>query len=43
MQKIEKEDPESIDSNLIRMKMLELLYDLANNDKNLLLQLLQLK
>lgn len=37
------EDPESVDSSLIRLKMLELLYDLVHADKNMLLQLLQLK
>lgn len=37
------EDAESIDAPLLRMKMLELLYDLANTDKHLLLQMLQLK
>ena len=36
-------DPNQIDSGLVRLKMLELLYDLANDDKNLLLQLIQLK
>lgn len=36
-------DPEKVDQGLIRLKIMELLYDLASTDKNLLLQLLQLK
>lgn len=36
-------NPSGIDSGLVRLKMLELLYDLASTDRNLLLQLLQLK
>ncbi|WET03988.1 AraC family transcriptional regulator [Flavobacterium sp. YJ01] len=36
-------DPDKIDSGLVRLKMLELLYDLASTDRALLLQLLQLK
>lgn len=36
-------DQEQIDSGLMRLKMLELLYDLSSTDKNLLQQLLQLK
>lgn len=36
-------DQEQIDGGLIRLKMLELLYDLTSTDKNLLQQLLQLK
>ena len=36
-------EPEKIDGGLVKLKMLELLYDLALTDKNLLLQLLQLK
>jgi AraC-like DNA-binding protein len=36
-------EPETIDSGLVKIKMLELLYDLAYADKNLLLQLIQLK
>ncbi len=36
-------DPNEIDAGLVRIKMLELLYDLANTDKNLLLQLIQVK
>ena len=36
-------DPENVDQGLIRLKIMELLYDLASTDKNLLLQLLQLK
>lgn len=35
--------PEAIDEHLIKIKMLELLYDIAETDNNLLLQLLQLK
>lgn len=35
-------EPEHIDNGLIRIKMLELLYDLASVNKNLLQQLLQL-
>lgn len=37
------DEPAKMDAGLIRLKMLELLYELANVDKNLLLQLLQLK
>jgi hypothetical protein len=37
------EDPENIDGSLMRLKMLELLYDLVHSDKNMLQQLLQLK
>lgn len=37
------QNPSSIDAGLVRLKMLELLYDLATIDKELLLQLLQLK
>jgi len=36
-------EPENIDGPLVRLKMLELLYNLSNTDKNLLRQLLQLK
>ncbi|MDO5609084.1 MAG: AraC family transcriptional regulator [Capnocytophaga sp.] len=36
-------DREDINANLYRIKMMELLYDLAHTDKNLLLQLMQLK
>jgi AraC-like DNA-binding protein len=36
-------DPDEIDAGLVRIKMLELLYDLVNTDKNLLLQLIQFK
>ena len=36
-------DHEQIDGGLLRLKMLELLYDLTSTDKNLLQQLLQLK
>ncbi|MAU70791.1 MAG: AraC family transcriptional regulator [Pseudozobellia sp.] len=36
-------EPENIDSGLIKIKMLELLYDLAGTDKNLFQQLLQMK
>jgi AraC-like DNA-binding protein len=36
-------DKEEVNANLFRIKMLELLYDLAHTDKNLLLQLIQLK
>jgi AraC-like DNA-binding protein len=36
-------DQEPIDSGLMRLKMLELLYDLTSTDKNFLQQLLQLK
>jgi AraC-like DNA-binding protein len=36
-------DQEQIDSGLMRLKMLELLYDLTSTDKNFLQQLLQLK
>jgi AraC-like DNA-binding protein len=36
-------DPEEINPQLIRLKMLELLYDLASSDKNLLQQMLQLR
>ncbi len=37
------QDLESINSGLVRLKMLELLYDLASTDNELLLQLIQLK
>jgi AraC-like DNA-binding protein len=37
------DEPENIDEGLIRIKMLELLYDIASADKNLLQQLLQMK
>ena len=37
------ENEEAIDGGLIKLKMLELLYGLASSDKNLMLQLLQLK
>lgn len=37
------EEPESVDGSLMRLKMLELLYDLVHVDKNMLQQLLQLK
>ena len=36
-------DQEEVNANLFRIKMLELLYDLVHTDKNLLLQLIQLK
>ncbi|MEO3405034.1 hypothetical protein AAFN85_14095 [Mucilaginibacter sp. CAU 1740] len=36
-------DQEEVNTNLFRIKMLELLYDLAHTDKSLLLQLIQLK
>lgn len=36
-------EPENIDAGLIKIKMLELLYDLAGTDKNLFQQLLQMK
>ena len=36
-------EPNEIDDGLVRIKMLELLYDLASIDRNLLLQLIQLK
>lgn len=36
-------EPNNIDAGLMRLKMLELLYDLAATDKNLFQQLLQLK
>jgi AraC-like DNA-binding protein len=36
-------EPENIDGPLVRLKMLELLYNLSNTDKNLLRQVLQLK
>jgi len=36
-------DHEQVDSGLMRLKMLELLYDLTSTDKNLLQQLLQLR
>ncbi len=36
-------EPENIEEGLIRLKMLELLYDLTNIDKSFLLQLLQLR
>ncbi len=37
------QEPEVIDGALVRLKMLELLFDLASSDRNLLQQLLQLK
>lgn len=37
------DEPENIDGGLVRLRMLELLYELARVDKNLLLQMLQLK
>lgn len=36
-------EPETIDAGLIKIKMLELLYDISSTDKNLLQQLLQMK
>ncbi len=36
-------EPENIDGGLMRLKMLELLYDVASTDKNLFQQILQLK
>jgi AraC-like DNA-binding protein len=36
-------DPEEVDPKLIRLKMLELLFDLASSDRNLLQEILQLK
>lgn len=36
-------DKEEINVNLYRLKMMELLYDLSNTDKSLLLQMIQLK
>ncbi|OBZ08794.1 AraC family transcriptional regulator [Bacillus sp. FJAT-27264] len=36
-------EPENIDENLIKIKLLELLFDLAAADQDLMLQLLQLK
>jgi AraC-like DNA-binding protein len=36
-------EPNPVEAGLVRIKMLELLYDLANADNNLLLQLIQLK
>lgn len=36
-------EPENIDAGLIKIKMLELLYDISGTDKNLLQQLLQMK
>lgn len=36
-------DPKTIDAGLLRLKMMELLYDLAIADKNLLQQILQLR
>ncbi|OQP46293.1 AraC family transcriptional regulator [Niastella yeongjuensis] len=36
-------EPENVDEGLLRIKMLELLYDVAATDKNLLQQLLQMK
>jgi AraC-like DNA-binding protein len=36
-------EPENIDAGLIKLKMLELLYDISGTDKNLLQQILQLK
>ena len=35
-------EPEKIEESLIRLKLLELLFDLTNADKNILVQLLQL-
>ncbi len=37
------EEPENVEEALIRLKMLELLYDLTNADKSFLLQILQLR
>jgi AraC family transcriptional regulator, exoenzyme S synthesis regulatory protein ExsA len=36
-------EPDKIDAGLIKIKMLELLYDISSTDKNLLQQLLQMK
>lgn len=36
-------EPEKVDGNLIKIKLLELLYDLAATDENLMQQLMQLK
>lgn len=36
-------EPDNVDEGLLRIKMLELLYDVAATDKNLLQQLLQMK
>lgn len=36
-------EPENVDGNLIKIKLLELLYDLAATDDNLMQQLMQLK
>lgn len=36
-------EPENIDEGLLKIKMMELLYDIAASDKNLLQQILQLK
>lgn len=36
-------EPENIDAGLMKLKMLELLYDISGTDKNLLQQILQLK
>lgn len=36
-------EPENIDGGLVKLKMMELLYDISGTDKNLLQQLLQLK
>lgn len=36
-------EPDNIDEGLIKIKMMELLYDIAASDKNLLQQILQLK
>jgi AraC-like DNA-binding protein len=36
-------EPENIDAGLMKIKMLELLYDIASTDKNLFQQILQLK
>jgi AraC-like DNA-binding protein len=36
-------EPEKVDGNLIKLKLLELLYDLAATDENLMGQLMQLK
>lgn len=37
------DEPENIDEGLIRLKMLELLYDLASTDHSFLLQMMQLR
>ncbi len=36
-------EPDNVDEGLLKLKMLELLYDVAATDKNLLHQLLQMK